>query len=103
MPLSTNRDLQTLSNWTFLVDYGNNRAQLVEVARIVQRTVAKLLSASPSAADCEDSLASSLLTTRVFAKILANKPHARPVLYLVFAKAMARHILDNDWSDIVRP
>lgn len=103
MPLSTSKDLQTLSDWSFLIDYWNYHTQLMEVAKIVHRTVTKLLGGVPSAVDCEDSLASSLLATRVFAKMLASKPHARPVLYLVFAKAMARHILDNDWPGIIRP
>lgn len=103
MPLSTSTDHQTLSSWSFIVDYGNHRYQLVDVARIVHRTVSALLGASPTEADCEDSLARSLMATRVFASILARKHHARPVLHLVFAKAMARYILDNDWSDIIRP
>lgn len=103
MALLTSQDQQTLSSWSFLADYQNHRVDLVDVARSVYRTVSVIYNASPQPVDCEDALTASLLRISLFAGILRKKRHASPSLHSVFARAMARYLLDNDWNDIVHP
>lgn len=102
MALLTNQDHQTLSSWNFLTDYRNNRADLLDIARSVFRTVKLIYNSTPLVVDCEDALTASLLGTSLFTDILKRKRHAGPHLYPAFASAMARYLLDNDWSDIIQ-
>lgn len=103
MALTTAQDQQTLSSWNLSTDYQNHRKELIEVARIVYRTISSILNGQPQPIDCEDALTDALLGTTIFAGILARKRHAAPSLHLPFARAMARHLLDTDWSDIIKP
>ena len=103
MLLLTPTQSATLSSWNFLHDYATHRKDLVDVARIVYKTIEKTLGRAPTQAQCEGALKASLLGTNPFSGILASKHHASPVLHGPFAEAMARYLLDKDWDDIIKP
>jgi hypothetical protein len=103
MPLLTAAQRSALAAWSFLKDHQARRADLVDVARIVYKTLEAAGGAAPTAAECEGPLKVALLGVGVFTRMLRSKHHAQPALYDPFAEGMARLLLDDDWADIIRP
>ncbi len=103
MVLLTAAQRNTLGSWSFLTDRKNHRAELVDVARIVYKTLAGAGGKAPTSAECETPLKTALLAVGVFAKILQSKQYAQPALHDPFAEAMARLLLDDEWADIILP
>jgi hypothetical protein len=54
-------------------------------------------------AHLEQPFATALQATNIFQRLCSTKPYASPELYPVFALALSRYILDNDWSVISNP
>jgi hypothetical protein len=104
MALTTAQDLATLHSWNFLTDYPRHRAAFLDVAKAAYRALRTFSGAPPSGPiDLEAPLAAALQVTHVFKTLCAAKPHARPSLYPVFASALARYILDREWSEVTSP
>ena len=103
MALTTASNLKTLQGRSFLTDYTAYKTELVEVGKIAYQTLATHLGSPPSDVDMERPLVTALQSTALFNNLCAAKPHASPMHYPAFAEALARYLLDNDWSDISAP
>jgi hypothetical protein len=91
-------DEAILESWSILKDYGYNREELLAVAGGVHRALRQL--AEPAPQEMEPLLIEALLVSRVFRTICASKRHANPALYSVFARALARYMLQQEWSTL---
>jgi hypothetical protein len=91
-------DVAILESWSILKDYGSNKEKLLEVAKPVYRTLQYF--GAPTPQEMEPFLIEALLAADVFKAICASKRHANPALYPVFAQALARHILQDEWNTI---
>lgn len=104
MALTTAQDLATLHSWNLLNDYQRNKAAFVTVAKVVYQTLVTYGGVPPRGPiDVEQPLAAALRVTNIFNMVCAAKLHARPSLYAIFALALARHILDNEWGHVINP
>ena len=101
MPLATTQDIALLTGWNLLSAYVNNKAALVAVGNAVYQALNTYV--SPLVAnDVERPLIAALLTNTVFRGICFSKQHARPSLHPAFAGALARYMLDTEWTAITR-
>jgi hypothetical protein len=104
MALTTAQDLATLQSWNLLNDYQRNKAAFIAVAKVVYQTLVNYGGAPPQGPiDIEQPLAAALRVTTIFHRVCAAKRHARPSLYAIFARALARYILDTEWGRIINP
>jgi hypothetical protein len=93
--------LQVLLYWRLLDAYKNWRGDLVEVAKIAYRVLAKTTGQSPDRSDCVDAVTVALLGSKRFKGILASHRHLRVSVHVPLAEAMARYLLDQDWTEII--
>lgn len=103
MPFCSHAQLSTLQSWSFVSEYTSRRAELVDVGRIVYKTLEGALKRAPTPTECLSHLAFCLLGTKVFAAILQRKQHLPPTLYNTVAVALASYLLDTDWADVAKP
>ena len=104
MALTTAADLLTLSSRSFLTDYTTNKNLFIAVGKIVYQTLLTFGgNPGPTPVDMEQPLEVALRSTSVFKTVCAAKLHANPVFYPIFARALARYMMDNDWGDIITP
>jgi hypothetical protein len=102
MGLTTAQDLAVLEDWGLIRDYNRNKDVLLAVGRGLYHGLRYYGSEPPpSPGDLEQVFILALEATTVFKIICASKGHANPTLHVVFARAMARHILDTDWQSII--
>jgi hypothetical protein len=99
MDLLRDTDRRFLTRWQLIADYLKYRKELLDVSKLAYRAV-QLLQVKPEKQDCLDALIEELLLSKHFEIILTSRQHVRYGMYRVFADAMARHLLDNDWDDI---
>jgi hypothetical protein len=92
-------EVAILESWSILNDYGYNRGELLAAARAVYRTAQYV--GEPTTQEMEPLLIEALLVSGVFKTICASKRHANPALYPVFARALARHMLQSEWDVII--
>jgi len=103
MSLTTPQDEGILKSWSLEKDYANNKDSLLDVGRIVyQALYAFGGEPPPTPEDLEGPLIAALRVNNVFKAICISKGHARPALYPVFARAIARHMLDYEWQVITK-
>ena len=103
MALTTATDLITLNSRSFLTDYTNNKQQFVGVGKIVYQALQTHGGSAPAQTNLEQPLGVALQSATVFKTVCAAKPHANPVFYSTYAFALARYMIDNNWSDITAP
>jgi len=104
MGLTTAQDLATLSSWSLLRSYQSNRVALIAVGKaIYQAIMIHGGGAPPSVIDLEQPFTAALRVDNVFKAICTSKAHANPSLHVVFARAMARYILDVEWLAVTSP
>jgi hypothetical protein len=80
-----------------------NKQRFVGVGKIVYQALLTYGQSTPGQVDVEKPLGVALQSAAVFKVVCAAKRHANPVFYPTFASALARYIIDNDWSDITSP
>lgn len=102
MALLTSQDLAILSTWSFLRDYARNRDAFLEVGRMAYRILDSLVGPPHNPSDMELALTQGLWATRIFQILCQSKAHATFPLHSVFALALARYMLDNEWTEITR-
>lgn len=105
MALTTPQDIATLNSWSWLKDYTANKAAFIDFARILYQVFAKYAAASPPIGpdDMEGPLTVAIQTCDIFKQLCATKKHARPDLYPVFARLLAKYIIDHEWATIIGP
>jgi hypothetical protein len=107
MALTTRLDIITLGTWSWLTDYTANRTAFIDLARIVYQILAKYALKSYNSPlgpdDMEGPLTDAIQTCDIFRLLCIAKQHARPALYPVFARTLAKYIIDNEWVTITRP
>jgi hypothetical protein len=106
MALTTPHEIATLNSWSWLRDYRANRATFIDFARILYQVFAKYAaSASPPIGpdEMEGPLTVAIQTCDIFKHLCATKQHARPDLYPVFARLLAKYIIDHEWPIIIGP
>jgi hypothetical protein len=103
MALTTATDLVTLSSRSFLTDYANNKQAFVGVGKIVYQALQTHGGSAPGQTNLEQPLGVALQSATVFKTVCHAKPHASQVFYPTYAFALARYMIDNDWSDITTP
>ena len=95
MNLVTSEDDEILEAWNLKRFYQNNTSALIEIARIV-RNVLDAMGAPTDAANLEPHLTIALQAINIFKSICAYEaPFVAPSVYPVFARALARYILDQ--------
>jgi hypothetical protein len=106
MALTTPQDITTLDSWSWLRDYAANKTAFIDLARIIYQLFAKY-AANPRPPlgpdDLEEPLTMAIRTSNIFKLLCVAKPHARPSLHAVFARLLAKYIIDCDWVTITRP
>jgi hypothetical protein len=85
------------------MDYAKNKQQFVGVGKIVYQALLTHGGSAPGQIDMAQPLGVALQSAAVFKTVCAAKPHASPVFYPTFASALARYMIDKDWSDITTP
>jgi hypothetical protein len=107
MALTTTLDIVTLRSWSWLRDYTANRTAFIDFARIIYQVLSKyaVKSQNPPLGpdDMEGPLTVAIQTCDIFKLLCAAKQHARPDLYPVFARLLAKYIIDNEWVMITQP
>ena len=109
MALTTPLDLATLRSWSWLRDYGANKTAFTDIARIVYQVLDKYAVKSPNYPlalgpdDLLGPLSAAIQTCDMFKILCVSKQHASPVLYRVFARTLAKYIIDNEWGTITVP
>lgn len=104
MALTTANDLAMLTGWNLLTNYRKNKQSFVNVGKIVYQALNAYSANPPSGPnDVELPLTKALQSANVFKTVCAAKHHARSSYYPTFASALARHMLDNEWTDITQP
>lgn len=104
MALLTAQDATTFQSWGFPAELKKHRQAFIDTARAVHRALEPVCNPSaPQPADCEPSLAGALLATSYFTSILqgGGRKLARPSIYPIFARIVARYVLDSFWNEIV--
>jgi hypothetical protein len=107
MALTTPLDKIMLGSWSWLRDYTANKTAFIDLARIVYEVLAKYAVKSYNSPlgpdDVEGPLTAAIQTCNIFKLLCTTKQHARPGLYPVFARTLAKYIIDNEWVAITRP
>ena len=103
MALTTLPDILTLSGWSWLRDYTANKTAFIDLARIVYQVLANYAVFPLGPDDMADHLTVAIQTCDIFKHLCVAKPHARPDLYPVFARLLAKYIIDDEWVIITRP
>lgn len=104
MPLTTSVDIAILKSWNLHRDYLNNKQTFIDVGRIVYQTLTKHSVAAPHGPhEMEDPLLYALIAYSPFKILCHSKRHASPTFHIAFARALARYMLDNEWSNIIAP
>jgi len=98
MGLTTAQDLAVLDDWGLIRDYHTNKVALLSVGQAVFQAFSALGAPPQSAAEMEQPLTATLRGNTVFQAICTSKGHANPALYEVFARALARYIIDFEWA-----
>ena len=98
---TTALDLATLNHWQLLPRYTRNKTEFVAVGKIVYQALTAYGGPPSGPIDLEQSLALALQVSNVFKNACPN--HVPPILYPVFALALARYILDNEWIAVSHP
>ena len=103
MQLTTREQFVTLQSWSFVVFYQQNRTALADLARRTYNTL-RSHTGDPwvKAEVTADILVIALQGALIFIKICEEKETqgANPMLREVFARALARYIIDMDWPAI---
>ena len=101
MGLATAQDLAVLQSWSLGRSYHRNKVALLAVGQTVYQALRAFGGEPPpSANDLEEPFAAALRVNSAFKAICAGKGHANPGLHAVFARALARYILDFEWQAI---
>ena len=105
MALTTQQDITTLDSWSWLRDYTANKPAFIDLARIIYQVLAKF-AANPNPPlgpdDMEEPLTIAIRTSNIFRLLCAAKLHASPALHPVFARLLAKYIIDFEWVSISR-
>jgi hypothetical protein len=102
--LTTALDLATLSSLNWLIDYANNKTAFNAVGKVVYQVLMSHSGSAPTGPHMlEQPLMVALQVNNTFKAVCASKAHINPIMYPTFALALARYILDNEWTDITSP
>jgi hypothetical protein len=106
MALTTQQDIATLDSWSWLRDYTSNKPAFIDLSRITYEVLSKY-AANPKPPlgpdDMEEPLTVAIRVSNVFKLLCVAKPHASPALHPVFARLLAKYIIDFEWARISRP
>jgi hypothetical protein len=104
MALCTPNDEPTLRTWNVLRDYNRNRVAFIAFGKACYRALLNHGGATvavPSA--LERPLQATLEVQTLFKAICATKRHATPNMNQVWALALSRYMLDNEWTTLIAP
>jgi hypothetical protein len=104
MALCTPNDEPTLRSWNVLQDYNSNRVAFIGFGKACYQALLAHGGATvavPSA--LERPLQATLEVQTLFKAICAAKGHATPNMTQVWALALSRYMLDNEWAILITP
>lgn len=101
MGLTTGQDSTILQSYSFGSFYQGNRGALVNTARTVyQQYTTRNKGSTVAPTDLVPHLTLALRGMHIFQKICNAKRFVNPSVHPVFARALARYLLDQDWISI---
>ena len=100
MRLATPRDIEILKVWGLDSFYGQNRSILVDIIKRAYKLCQEQSSATTlNKEDIEPHVVAILQGLKIFQSECVRKAsHVSPSVYIVFAQAIARVLLDNEWT-----
>lgn len=107
MALTTAEDAQVLQGWSWLTFYQRNRSTLVAIAKGVYERYSGLASQSAPVpivpAHIEQHLIAVLQQRPIFQRACASgaRAYVQQDIHPLFAQALVRYILDQDWTFII--
>jgi hypothetical protein len=101
MALATTQDRQSLQSQNLFSDYQNNKTHFVDLAKVVYTAIEGKMGSAPNETDILTGLVKTIRERSItFAAMLKRRPFMNTSLYGAYADALARVLLDDEWTVI---